>query len=245
MPFRYGFGLITALLLLPGPAAASSIEINSTCVVGTCPPVSGPSDAVSFGGSVGPTAGNYLYTFGNGDPFNVSWTYSAEYDSGGTRLAVDFSVDYVGIGPSTGNDSLNLQYLQNFYDTGPWDGNYTEYIPLFLSADAGAGSTVSGELFYDGQSVGLVGPDGPGTYSGMNSTTLTGLTDPTLSADFQFIFNFNQGTVTNASASTISSDVPEPAQTLPIGIFLVLSGLYFRFASKRTRTESNQRTHGI
>jgi hypothetical protein len=176
-----------------------------------------------------------LYTFGNGDAYDVSWTYSAEYNSNGTELSVDPTVTYVGSSPSVGDDSLEFQYFQNFYDAGPWNGTYTEIIPLYLSANAAGGSTVSGQLFYDGQGIGLIGPYPPGNYSGMNSANLSGLTDPTLSADFQFYFDFAEGSTNGASASAASSSAPEPAQTWPTAIFLLV-GVYYRFVWRRRST---------
>ena len=241
MPSWSRYVLTPVLLLLPGFAFASSIEINSTCVLGTCPPASGPTDAVQLGQSVGPTTGTYSLAFGNGDQYLISWTFSASYDANRTRLSVDPMATYVGVDPSIGNDLITFQFFQNFYGPGPgtWDGSYTETVPLSLSLTAGAGSTVSGQLSYDGQPMGLIGPHGPGDFLEQNTMTLSGLTDNTLASIFVFNFDFHQGTTANTTASAASvtvADVPEPAQALPLGIAFL--GAAYRLATRRRRNRA-------
>jgi hypothetical protein len=188
-----------------------------------------------LGQSIGPTSGNYLYTFGDGDQYQINWVFAASYNGTSTQLSVDPMAIYVGSNPSVGNDVIDFQFFQNFYDsTRPdWDGNYTEDVPLSLSANAGSPSTVSGELFYDGQGLGLIGPFGPGNNTGQNTVALTGLTDPTLAAEFVFTADFQSGTAPGANAAAFAN-VPEPAEALPLGIVFLAFG--FRLVSRRRRT---------
>lgn len=205
------------LLLLPFVASAGDIQINGTCVLGTCPPPSGTSDALQFNQSIGLTTGSYSLTLGT-DQYSITWSYSASYTAAGTELSIDPVATYIGASPSVGNDTIDFNFFQNYYDNSPgsWDGAYTETVPLDLSGNVGAGSTVSGQLFYDGQSLPLVGPFGPGSHFGQYTETLSGLTDPTLAAEYEFIFDFQAGTETGASASS----VPEPYEVLPLGLTL-------------------------
>jgi hypothetical protein len=214
--------LAAFLLLLPSAAFAGDIQINGTCVLGTCPPPSGTSDALQLGQSIGPASGSYLLTFADTDAYSITWTYSAWYNAGGTEIIVNPVATYIGASPSVGNDAIAFNFFQNYYDNsrGSWDGAYTETVPLALLGSVGSGSTVSAQLFYDGQGLGLVGPFGPGYHFGQNTVNLTGLTASTLAAEYEFTFDFAAGTLTGASAS---SGIPEPCQALPLG--LALAGL--------------------
>ena len=218
------YSLAALLLLLSSAAFAGDIQINGVCVLGTCPPLTGTSDALQLGSSIGPTSGSTSVTMGT-DPYSVAWSFQAWYNAGGTEIIVNPFVTYTGASASTTNDVINFNFFQNYYDASPgtWNGAYTETIPLSISGNVGAGSTASGELFYDGQGLGLVGPFGPGSHFGQNTVNLTGLTDSTLAAEYEFTFSFQRGTQTGASES---SPVPEPYQALPLG--LALAGLVCR-----------------
>ena len=211
------------LLLLPFIASAGDIQINGTCVVGACPPPSGTSDALQFNQSIGLTTGSYSLTFADTDQYSITWSYSASYTAAGTQLFIDPAATYIGASPSVGNDDIAFDFFQNFYDNSPgsWDGSYTESVPLNISGNVGAGSTASGQLFYDGQSLPLVGPFGLGSHLGQNTATLTGLTDPTLAAEYELVFDFQAGTQTGAGdSSPAASSVPEPYEALPLGLAL-------------------------
>lgn len=218
------YSLVAFLLLLPSVVLAGDIQIDGVCVLGTCPPPTGTSDALQLGQSIGPTPGSSSVAFG-ADPYSVAWTFAAAYTALGTSLSVDPVVTYTGASPSTTNDVITFNFFQNYYDAsaGTWNGAYTETIPLNILGNVGAGSTASAELFYDGQGLGLVGPFGPGYHYGQNTVSLTGLTASTLSAEYEFTFDFQPGTLTGASES---SPVPEPYQALPLG--LALAGLVCR-----------------
>jgi hypothetical protein len=113
-----------------------------------------------------------------------------------------------------------MNFYANYYNSSPgtWDGAYTETVPLELYGNVGAGSTVSAELFYGGQGIGLVGPFGPGYHFAQVTTTLTGLNNDILPAVFVFNFNFEAGTDTGSGGS--GSPVPEPCEALPLGLAL-------------------------
>jgi hypothetical protein len=213
------------LLLLPSAVFAGDVQINGLCVLGTCPPPTGTSDAVQYGQSIGPTSGSTSVTLGT-DSYSVAWTFAAAYNALGTSISVNPVVTYTGASPSTTNDVITFNFFQNYYDASPgsWDGAYTETIPLNISGSVGAGSTASGELFYGGQGLGLVGPFGLGSHVGQNTVTLSGLTASTLSAEYEFTFDFEPGTLTGGSDN--SSPIPEPYQALPLG--LALAGLVGR-----------------
>jgi hypothetical protein len=224
------------LLLLPSAAFAGAVQINGTCVVGTCPPPSGPGDALQFGQSIGPTNGSYSLTFANTDAYLITWSFAAWYTASGTEIIADPIATYTRANPSIGNDVISINFFQNYYDNSPgsWDGAYTETVPLALLGSVGAGSTVSAELFYDGQGLGLVGPFGPGYHFGQNTVNLTGLTASTLAAEYEFTFNFAAGTLTGGTAES----VPEPYEALPLGLALaglVCSRLVVRRRSSYTR----------
>jgi len=234
---KNGYFFAAFLLLLPCAAFAADIQINGVCVLGTCPPPSGTSDALQLGQSIGPTAGSSSVIFADTDAYSVAWSYSASYTAGGTEIIVDPVVTYIGASPSVGSDVIAFDFFQNYYDAsaGTWNGAYTETVPLALLGNVGAASTVSAELFYDGQGLGLVGPFGPGYHFGQNTETLTGLTAATLTAEYEFNFDFAAGTQTGASAS---SATPEPYEALPLGLALaglVCSRLVVRRSSRYTR----------
>ncbi len=227
--------LAFVLLSVTSVALAGDISIDGTCVDGTCPPPTGTSDAIQLGGSISPTAGSDNLVFGDTDTYSVSWTYSASFTSG-TAISVDPIVTYTGSSPSVGNDVVTFDLYQSYYDSGPgtWDGLYTETIPLNMSGNVGAGSTVSGELFYytdedpTPQGLGLAGPFGPGSNTGTSSATLTGLDGDNLVAEFEFTYDFEAGTIPGAGASS----TPEPAQALPLGLALLgIAG--YRVAARR------------
>ena len=224
------------LLLLPSAAFAGDIQINGVCVFGTCPPPSGTSDALQFGQSIGPTTGSSVLTFVDTDAYSITWSYGASYTAQGTEIIINPVATYTGGSPSLGNDVITFNVFQNYYDSSPgsWDGAYTETVPLALLGNVGAGSTVEAELFYDGQGLGLVGPFGPGYHFGQNTVSLTGLTGSTLSAEYEFTFDFQAGTLTGADAGS----VPEPYEALPLGLALaglVCSRLVVRRRSRYTR----------
>jgi hypothetical protein len=226
------YSLVALLLLLSSAAFAGDIQINGVCVLGTCPPPTGTSDALQFDQAIGPTSGSTSVTMGT-DPYSVAWSFAASYTPLGTAIYVNPVVTYTGAAASTSNDVITFNFFQNYYDnsSGTWNGAYTETVPLIISGNVGAGSTASGELFYDGQGLGLVGPFGPGYNVGQNTVNLTGLTDSTLAAEYEFTFNFKAGTQTGASDSAA---IPEPYQALPLG--LALAGLVCRRLVVRRRS---------
>lgn len=220
-----GLTLAAVPLLLPIAALAGDIQVNATCVVGTCPPVPGPSDALQFGQSTGPTSGSTTTTV-NGDSYGVNWTYRASFDSNGTYMYVTPVVTYLGSLPTISNDIVTFNAYQNYYSAGPddWSGSYTEHVPLFISSSAGTASGAQGEAFYNGQGVGLLSENTPGFYDLYHTATLSGIVNPTLTEEFEFTFDFTAGTTNGANLS--SPAVPEPAAALLVIFAFVALGIY-------------------
>jgi hypothetical protein len=222
--------LMSAFMLgTPFAARCGQININGICEVGcpSSPPVSsGMSESANF---------NFNYTFGDGDIFNISGVYTAAYSNVlGSSIYVDPTVTYIGAGPSVAADTVTFDLLQGYFDSGPgsWAGTYSEDIPLNLNGPAG--STVSGQLFYDGEGVGLAGPFAPGNYLVSESKFLDFGdldTSDTLSADYNFVFDFTPGLKPGQGGG--SSVVPEPALAIPSGLCLLLSILHLRRRNRR------------
>jgi hypothetical protein len=210
--------IVACLLLSPFAAFAADIEINGTCIQGTCPPPAGTSDALQFGqsnASPGSTPSPYSLMV-NGDTYSISWTYSDSFTSG-TEIVINPVATFVS-GPSTTTDTITFDFFQNYYtniSNPTWDGTYTETVPLDIEGPVASGSTASGELFYDGQGLGLVGPVGPGFHYKQNMVALTGLDLSTLSAEYEFTYTFAPGTT---GGSISSPSIPEPAETLPLAL---------------------------
>jgi hypothetical protein len=223
MYYQTRFFLLGCILLAPFTAKPATITVNNVCEVNCSAPDTLTNDT-STDGSFG-----FVFAFGDGDSYDVSGDYSASYSSGdGSTIAVTPIVTYLGSAPSVANDTIDFALFQNYFDTSccSWAGTYTETVPLSLSALAGPGSSVSGQLFFDGQGIGLVGPYGPGTYlqtvsAPMDFGALD--TNPSLSAEFDFSFVFGAGTQPGVSAS--ASTVPEPVTAIPSGLGLILIGL--------------------
>lgn len=215
--------LLGCILLAPLTAKPATISVNSACQV-NCPSSGALTDGTSTNGPF-----NFNVGFGDGDTYNVSGTYAASYSTAnGSTIYFDPVVTYTGSVASVGNDTINISMIQSYYDTTccTWAGEYTESVPLFLSSDAGAGSSISAQLLYDGVSVGLIGPYSAGTYLVSQSSDLDFGdldTSPTLTAEYDFTVQFDEGTLPDAGAA--SSSTPEPIMTIPCGLGLVLIGL--------------------
>lgn len=207
----------TALLALVVPAIGLPASITLTG------PTVGPNsayNAISFDQTV---------TFGDGDVYDVSGNYFASYTpTGGTVTHINPTVVYVGSSPSVANDSISISFTQAFFDSSPgtWDGHYTASTPVNIMGAVGAGSSLTAEVFYDGQSLGSA----TGSSGILNSAAdLTGLTGDTLTATYELTYNLNEGTLPGAGVN--SSTVPEPAETLPVG--LGLAGALYAVARRK------------
>jgi hypothetical protein len=209
--------LRTALLALAIPAIGLPATVNLT----------GPT--VGFNSAYNATSFNQTVTFGNGDVYDVSGSYFASYTAnGGTLASINPTVTYVGSSPSVANDAITLSFTQAFFDSRPgtWDGQYTSSTPVNIFGTVGAGSSLTAEVFYDGQSLGSE----TGTSGVLNSVkTLTGLDGDTLTSNYELSYNLNAGTQPGAGAS--SSSVPEPAEALPMG--LGLAGVLYAVARRK------------
>jgi len=230
------YSLILGLTLYaPSIAKSASADVNGTCELGCVfsPPI---SNGQSISGDF-----DFDYTFLDGDIYNFAGNYSATYSTlNGSTISVDPTITYEGVNPSAGTDTIDFNFTQDYFDSSccTWAGTYYETVPLFLASTSGPGSTIAGQLLYDGESVGLVGPFGPGTYSVSESANLDfgGLdTDPPLLADFEFEGTFGAGTLPGTTASS-ASPTPEPAMFLPCGLGLIL--IFYGFG-RRNRSRSN------
>jgi len=153
------------------------------------------------------------------DPYTVAATYFyGATTSGGTTIGFFPTVTYTGTTPAATTDTINFDLTATISDPGAttWDGTYNENVPLIVPTNA----TGSGELFVDGQGVGLVGPYGPGTYNVSESANLTGLTGSTLNFSYDFTFVFAAGTVPGTSSSS-PVVTPEPATMIPAALGLI------------------------
>lgn len=218
-------------LLAPFAMQAGALSINSTCYVGDCTAVDSLDNNQSTDGGF-----NIDYTFLDGDTYNISGTFSASYSTiGGSTISIDPVINYLGVAPTVGTDTLNLSFLQNYFDPTccTWAGTYTESVPLVANGNFGPGSQMSAELFYDGVGVGPVGPlAAPGSYFVSQSSNLdfgAGDTADTLSADYEFHFIFGAGTMPGASQTGVT---PEPAPMMLCGLGLLLLGSAMRRRSR-------------
>jgi hypothetical protein len=167
--------------------------------------------------------------FVGSDEYFLSATYAygvTTAQGGPTTITFLPTVTYIGGSPTTSADTINFNLLAGiFYAQGSsattWDGTYTETVPLLVPT----GATASGELFADGQGVGLVGPYGPGTYNVTQSANLTGVVGQTLNYAYDFTFTFGLGTPSLTSTSSPASSTPEPATMIPAAIGLVGFGM--------------------
>jgi hypothetical protein len=194
-------------LAFPVLGLCTAVEINGSCISGDCTTPDSLTQGTSTSGST-----NTTLSLGGTNNFDVSTSFDASFPSG-THLDAFPIVTYIGSSPLSSSETVTLDFLQDFLMPGSnvsWDGTYHEDIPLSVSANGSA----SAQLLVDGQSVGLVGPVGPGTTDTSIFKGLTGLSGNTLSEDYQVTFTFGANT---APGSSISS-VPEPGQTIPLAL---------------------------
>ena len=202
-------------LALPALGLCDAVEINGTCVSGSCT----TPDAISYPGSS--SGSNSTNITVNGDTFNVLTSFSATFNGSGTSMTADPTVTYTGSSPLTNTDAITINFFQRFYYPGTsvtWNGTYNENFPFTVATD----TTAAAELFIDGQGIGAVGPYGPGSYNVSKSANLSGLNGNYLTYDFQYTFDFNPG----AAPGTTVSSTPEPAQTIPVASAIVGCGLF-------------------
>jgi hypothetical protein len=198
--------------------------------------VGDPADGQPADASLSPTtSGNFNVdvTVG-GDIFNIAGAYGATYyddSTNGFVQSLSFTPIISVVSDTSGDpDTISVDLLLNFQDSTPnstWASDpsdpstfYSEGIPLSLTAPAG--STISGQVFYDGQGVGLAGPYAPGTYYYTQATPLDfGALDTsnTLSADFNVTAVFAADAPAGAGGG---SSTPEPAMAIPCGLGLLL-----------------------
>lgn len=209
------FTLLAGFLIAPALGLASTITVNGICEAGTCPTV----DTLAFGSS---TNGNFNvnYFFGNTDEYNITGQFAATNPTtGGTTIQFNATAVFVGNSTSTTSqhDLLTIDDLQNYTVPYSLDGNYFEDTASFIGGPIGAASSLTAQLSYNGNGVGVMGPFGPGAHSGSANKNLLGMVSP-LDADFQFKFDFAAGSGVGSFIST----VPEPGGVAPIALILAI-----------------------
>lgn len=220
MVSRYSLFVISALLI-PGLAQSAAIQATGStvvCEIGNCASPGSLNDT----GTIPTTPYSFVYTFANTDTFDVTGTYSAQGAATGPAMQFSATATYVGNSTHTASsaDTLSVDFLEDFTSTSSLDGSYSSHATLTQTSVA-PGSSTSGELFFGGQGIGLMGP-----YTGIGSefatagpTNLSGLGDST-EGDFRFTFVLAAG----------SPAIPEPRDIglLGLGLF-ILAISTFRF----------------
>lgn len=202
--------VVSASLLLPVMAQSADITVNGVCLFnclvgpGTLLPGQSISQSYNFDVAL------------NGDLYNISGTISNHFPSS-TFLGFFPTVTYVGGVLSTSTDTITLDMLQNFSDpllvNPSWDGSYNEVIPFDLPT---AGESASGQVLYNGQTVGALGPVfGSGFYTLTNTAVLASLNGNPLTTDYKLSFTFPAGV---APGTFASSPAPEPSEAVLFGI---------------------------
>jgi MYXO-CTERM domain-containing protein len=193
-------------------AAALAIALP---VIGVCAAITLPTSVSQVSAGMGQEGA----LSGSSGGFALSGNYSVAYDSTGSHFGFYPTVTYTG--PTLASaDTVTVDLTGNIFDPSPgtFDGTYDEDIPVMLGGMAPGSAT--GQIFIDGQSVGLVsyGPGNGDFDAGKISKVLSGLNGNTLSYDFQLAFTFGPDTTTG---TIDSSPAPEPAETIPAAVSLV------------------------
>jgi hypothetical protein len=227
------------MFVAPFVATPAALEINGTCETGgtSCSSVV----PLLLNDSVGTTPFSFTVSV-NDDPYLMSGTYAASYTSAaGTILNLTLNATYTGDGPTSVTDILTLDLLQNFFNSsvGNWDGVYSESVPVNIFGDVGDGTNATAQFLVDGQSVGSIGPFGPGSNLGQASKNLSELGGNTLTQDFNFVFTFEPGTDPGAGSvvSATPNVVPEPSSLLLFGFGLASVLTATRARRKQSRTQ--------
>jgi hypothetical protein len=189
---------------------------SSTAV--PCAPIT-QSGALTNGTSTGPTAFSYPIDLGDGDDYVLSGNFFGSYSEGaGGVFVTNATLTYVGATPSVQGDTVQVDLEEGIYDnTGTsYNGTFTEAANL-CGPSTGTGWTMTAQEFIDSSGLPLLGPSSTGCKAFSASMGLTGLTNPLLSEDWQYVFTMNAGAPAGFSLSTMT---PEPAETLPAALVL-------------------------
>ncbi|MBV8810549.1 MAG: hypothetical protein JO033_17915 [Acidobacteriaceae bacterium] len=228
-----GFVLLLLFAFAAGTALATAIDVNGTCELGNC---ATPDTLTASDGTL-TTSFNFLFTFGNTDPFSVNGTAVAT-NSGATAftLVPVFTATYVGnkAGTNSGNDTLTVDFLQNYQNLGGSSGRAQE--SFFGEFGGGFAPLTSSALqFFPGPNMlPLLGPISPppDKFSASSGIQLVGgLGNPVL-FDVRFTDTFGAGSA--PGALIIASNVPLPPSTVPEprAWYLCGTGIALLFLSK-------------
>jgi PEP-CTERM motif-containing protein len=241
-------------LALPIASFATSVQAIGTvgptiCEVGTCPDPDTIASSLGVGQSSSGTF-SFLYTFTNGDQYQVNGDYSNSYGNNGSQVsflaAPASSVIYVGNNgnsstKSAGTDVLSLVMFENFYDPSPgvWDGNACGHYFITLPNNVSATEDLSfGEASLGGPlSVGSTTFNSPG-FNGV-TTVCSDLTFSAAQNASDFLDSQYNITLTFGSGITpgtqVTSNTPEPAT-----LFSFLSGLAALALGTAARKRANK-----
>jgi hypothetical protein len=207
--------MIGAAILFPALASPASVSVNGTCDFNCS------STALTPGQSTGSVPYNFNVTLADGDKYNIAGTFSNSFPSG-TNYGFFPTVTYVGTTPTVAADVVTVDMIQTFSDPAladpDWSGTYSENIPFILTL---AGTSASGQLLIDGDSVGLLtvpASAGAGAYDLKNIALLSGITGNPLTADYQLSFTFPDLTPTGTGSGSPPASIPEPAETMLLGL---------------------------
>jgi hypothetical protein len=229
-----------AFLCTPVLTLATAITVNGSCQAGACNSVDVLPDGGYTEGSL-----DFIYSFQNGDQFQITSHYGALNSSiEGWTLNVNSTAVYLGNSGNnlSGHDVLSLSFLQNYSVTGDWDGTYSENTNASVVGPVGTGSVFQAQLLINNTSLGVMGPFGPGVTSASSEAYVAGLTSP-IGGDFEFVYDFGEGSEPGATISSLA--LPEPNYALAIASVALLIGLsrFARFrgwrASSKTCSELN------
>ena len=218
--------LLAFFLAAPILTLASSIEVNSVCEVGTCPL---PTDHLVPGTSIPLTNFNFEDVI-NGDTYDFYGTYSAYNNSNLPNGSVGFYVDatavYLGNAPTTQDDEILLNDLQNNTVPGGFNlnQNYQESLTAGFTGTLVKNTSLRGQTFFNGDGLGSFGIfSAPGSNTVVTPLALSG---PILDVDLQAVFDFGVGTLPGTTMTAIGTasltPTPEPSGIIPVAAILAL-----------------------
>lgn len=223
---------------LPMIGLSTSFKVNSNCEFGACPAPN--SDSITVDGVSSGTI-NFVFTTADGDEYKITGNYDNEYVTAthaGTFLEFTPTITYIGNDgnavKSVGKNTITVTMYQNFYDTeaSPWDSSGTTppspFCEDLTDVSSATGVTATGEVSFDGNSVGLLNLTNHGTVSQCTDLYFTKAQNKSNYLDTQFVYTatFDKGDPVGTLFSSPATLTPEPATVIPMGVSLAGFGLY-------------------
>ncbi|HEY7212041.1 MAG TPA: hypothetical protein VH477_17335 [Bryobacteraceae bacterium] len=229
MNFKLANRLIAVLGAVAVPVVAGTIEVNGTCVAGTC----GNPDVLAYGGS-NSNPFRFVYTFANSDRYQMTGTLSAINNvnpaSGGTWEinAAQVTVSYLGNNSNTasGTDTMVVDFLQLFQSPAAGsNNNVREWISGTFGGPLANASSAQGQALTAGTAARILGPFfPPGNFSDSAINQPGSYTAGATLLDFKDTLTFGAG---SGIGSTIyinnvpGTAVPEPG-SWPVGALFAM-----------------------